>query len=59
MNGSPNLTLSAVISGEVMKALRAGMPIENVIATLINQAEVLQISLPVVNAVRESGRSAT
>jgi len=59
VNGSPNLTLSAVISGEVMKALRAGMPIENVIATLINQAEVLQISLPVVNAVRESGRSAT
>lgn len=56
---TPNLTLSAVISGEVMKALRAGMPLENVIATLINQAEVLQISMPVVTAIRESGRSAT
>lgn len=56
---TPNLTLSAVISGEVMKALRAGMPLENIIATLINQAEVLQIALPVVIAVRDSGRSAT
>lgn len=54
---TPNLTLSAVISGEVMKALRAGMPLENIIATLINQAEVLQIALPVVIAVRDSGRS--
>lgn len=56
MKGSPNLTLSAVISEEVMKALRAGMALESVIATLINQAEVLQISLPVVIAVREAGR---
>lgn len=54
---TPNLTPSAVISGEVMKALRAGMPLENIIATLINQAEVLQIALPVVIAVRDSGRS--
>lgn len=54
---TPNLTLSAVISGEVMKALRAGMPLENVIATLINQAEVLQVALPVVNAMRDAERS--
>ncbi len=52
-------SLSSVISGEVMKALRTGVPLENVIATLINQAEVLQIALPVVIAVRESGRSPT
>lgn len=56
---TPKLTLSAVISGEVMKALRAGMPLENIIATLINQAEVLQVALPVVTAIRESSRSAT
>lgn len=57
MKTSPNLTLSAVISDEVMKALRAGMALESVIATLINQAEVLQISLPVVKAMRDAGRS--
>ncbi len=54
---SPNLTLSAVISGEVMKALRAGMALENIIATLINQAEVLQISLPVVKAISDGKNS--
>lgn len=54
---SPNLTLSAVISGEVMKALRAGMALENIIATLINQAEVLQISLPVVKAISDGKHS--
>jgi len=53
---TPNLTLSSVISGEVMKALRAGMSLESVIATLINQAELLQVSLPIVAAVRDSIR---
>lgn len=57
MNHEPNVTFSAVIHQEAMKALRAGMPLENVIASLIHQAELLQLSLPVVNAMRDAGRN--
>lgn len=51
---APNLTLSAVISTEVMRALRSGMALESVIATLINQAEILQLALPVVHACQDA-----
>jgi hypothetical protein len=57
--GTPNVTLGAVVALEVMKAIRGGTPLESCIATLIAQAEVLQISLPVVNAAIESQRSPT
>ncbi len=59
MTESPSIVLSASISEAVMKALRAGAQLENVIGTLLNQVEVLQIARPVVNAIQESARSQT
>ncbi|MFA6443328.1 MAG: hypothetical protein WCV99_13390 [Sterolibacterium sp.] len=57
VTGSPNTTLSAVVAQETTKALRAGMTLETVIATLIWHVETLQISLPIVNAVRDGKQS--
>ncbi|MFA6310624.1 MAG: hypothetical protein WC681_04035 [Sterolibacterium sp.] len=57
VTGSPNITLSAVVSQETTKALRAGMTLETVIATLIWHVETLQISLPIVNAVMDGKQS--
>lgn len=59
MNVTDRVNLSAVISEATMQAIRDGMSVESVIATLAGQVELLQISLPVVNAVREAGRSPT
>lgn len=59
LNGHPNSTLAAVLAGETMKALRAGVPVENVIATLIAQVDALQNSAPFINAVLDSKRSPT
>jgi len=57
VTGTPNTTLSAVVAQETTKALRAGMALESVIATLIWHVETLQISLPIVNAVVDARRS--
>jgi hypothetical protein len=54
MTGAPNSTLAAVINREVQAALRAGMPLENIIATLLNAGEELQRMLPIVRAAVES-----
>lgn len=51
--GTPNTTLSAVVAQETTRALRAGMALETVIATLLWHVETLQISLPIVNAVMD------
>jgi hypothetical protein len=54
MIGTPNNTLDAVINREVQAALRGGMPLENIIATLLNAGEQLQHMLPIVRAAVES-----
>ncbi|MEY2654944.1 MAG: hypothetical protein RLZZ524_1972 [Pseudomonadota bacterium] len=48
-----NITLSAAVAQETTKALRAGMELETVIATLLWHVEALQISQPIVNAVMD------
>jgi hypothetical protein len=57
LNGHPNSTLTAVVEIETMKALRAGVPVETVIATLVAQVDALQNSAPFINAVLDSKRS--
>ena len=54
LTGTPNTILSAIIAKESMTAVRNGVPVENVISTLIYQAEMLQMALPVVNAALDS-----
>ena len=44
----------AVVAGEVMKALRAGMSLELVIGTLQAQVDVLKVSQPIAQAVAEA-----
>lgn len=56
LTGTNSLTLSACLSAEVAKALRAGMPLENVIATLISMAEIYQANLPIAQAALEGQR---
>jgi hypothetical protein len=59
LTGQPNPVLAAVLAGEINKALRSGVALENVIATLIRQAAVLQGAVPLVNAVLDSRRNPT
>jgi hypothetical protein len=59
MKAAPSLILSQVIGVETVKALRAGVPLESVIATLVQHADRLQASLPVVLAVRDGERRST
>jgi hypothetical protein len=54
MIGAPNTTLAAVISQEVQTALRSGMRLEDIIATLFSAGEQLQNALPLVRAAIES-----
>jgi hypothetical protein len=56
MKAEPSLILRQVIAEETTKALRSGVPLEAVIATLVHHAERLQAALPVVLAVRDGER---
>lgn len=56
MIGTASTVLSAHLSAEIHKALRCGVPIENVIATLLAHAEILQAALPVTQAVLDGQR---
>ena len=50
---APNQTLMSVIHQETVKAQRAGMSLETIIATLGYMADRLQAALPYVEAERD------